>query len=216
MGGSSNLDGELELRRLQLEETKAAQEHQARLRELGLKEAELRRSRWSSPLVLSIVAAAIAAAGNAYMSWLNGANQLAIESTRNATQRQIEQEKAEAERILEATKASSPKEAAEKIRFLIEVGLISDPNRQAALAAYLWPAHAGSGSSPGLEPILEPYESGWLGGGNSLADQCRIGRTVVLQKHPGKSVLLKSSSERIKKDMLGRIEYRYFCLFEVR
>jgi hypothetical protein len=209
-------DMQLELRRLELDEKKAEQEHQIRLRELGLKEAETKRSRWSSPLVLSIIAAAIAAVGNGYISWLNGANQLAIESTRNASQKEIEQEKAEAARILEATKSSSPKEAAEKIRFLIEVGLISDPNRRAALEAYLKPEKPATASGSKEEPIIERYASGWLGGGNNQADQCRIGRAIVVQKYPGKSVLLKSSSEQSKKDFLGRVEYRYLCVFEVK
>jgi hypothetical protein len=235
---------ELELRRLELDQKKAEQEYQVRLKELGLKEAEVKRSRWSSPLVLSIIAATIAAAGNGYISWLNGANQLAIESTRNASQRAIEQEKAEAARILEATKSSSPNDAAAKIKFLIEVGLISDPNRQAALEAYLESSKPRTASlrkeeprtasspkekpgtatpkeeplrppPPEQEPIIEEYQSGWLGGGNNQADQCRIGRTVIAQKHPGKSILLKSSSEQSKKDFLGRVEYRYSCVFEV-
>ncbi len=83
MDNSSNVpsnnnisDKELALRRLEFDEKKAEQEHQIRLREIGLKEAENKRSRWSSPLVLSIIAAAIAAGGNGYISWLNGANQL--------------------------------------------------------------------------------------------------------------------------------------------
>ncbi len=276
----------LELRRLDLDEKKAEQEYQLRLREIGLKEAEDRRSRWSSPLVLSIIAAAIAAAGNGYISWLNGANQLAIESTRNASQRAIEQEKAEAARILEATKSSSPKDAASKLKFLIEVGLVADPNRQAAVEAYISeeeqktllsatnkpsnPSSFSKGPSalprrplreepkapalppfreeptapqqlpsatvpqqlppptlptpreelpvppPKEEPIFERYESGWLGGGHDQVTQCGIARSVVVQKHPGKSILLKSSSEQSKKDILGRVEYQYSCVFEVK
>jgi hypothetical protein len=207
---------DLELRRLELDEKKAEQEYQVRLKEIGLKEAEAERSRWSSPLVLSIIAATIAAAGNAYISWLTGSNQLAVESTKNAALRAIEQEKAEAARILEATKSQNPKDAAAKIKFLIEVGLISNPNRQAALEVYLKSEEPSAASPPKEAPIIERYASGWLGGGNNQADQCNIGRAVVSQKYPGKSVLLKSSSEQSKKDIFGRVEYRYFCEFEVR
>jgi hypothetical protein len=206
----------LELRRLELDERKVEQEYQVRLKEIALKEAEAKRSRWSSPLVLSIIAATIAAVGNAYISWLNGSNQLAVESTKNAALRAIEQEKAEAARILEATKSSNPKDAAAKIKFLIEVGLIADPNRQAALEIYLKSEEPSRASPPKEAPIIEKFSSGWLGGGNNQADQCNIGRVVVAQKHPGKSVLLKSSSEQSKKDIFGRVEYRYFCEFEVR
>jgi hypothetical protein len=207
---------ELELRRLELEEKKTEQEYLVRLKEIGLKEADARRSRWSNPLVLSIVAATIAAAGNAYISWLNGSNQLAVESTRNAALREIEQEKAEAERILEATKSSSPGDAEEKLKFLIAVGLIANPNRQAALEAYLTSEARGTASSSGDSPLTEGYASGWLGGGNNQLDQCNIGRAVVAQKHPGKYVLLKSSYEQSRRDIFGRVEYRYLCNFEVR
>lgn len=151
-----------------------------------------------------------------YISWLNGSNQLAVESTKNAAQRAIEQEKAEAARILEATKSSNPKDAAAKIKFLIEVGLISDPNRQAALEVYLKSEEPRPPSSPKEVPVIERYASGWLGGGNNQADQCSVGRAVVSEKHPGKSVILKSSSEQSKRDILGRVEYRYFCEFEVK
>ena len=142
---------EIVLRRLELDEKKAEREHQVCLRELALKEAEVKRSRWSSPLVLSIVAATIAAGSNGYISWLNGVNQVAVESTRNASLREIEQEKAEANRILDAAKSSDPKDVAAKLKFLIEVGLISNPNRQAALEAYL--------VSAGKNPNLPPNES---------------------------------------------------------
>lgn len=211
-------DREIELRRLALEELVAEQDYRIRLKELAMREATTRSSRWSNPLVLSIIAAAVAAAGNAYVSWLSGANRLAVEATRNSSQQEIEKERAEAERILEATKAKNPEESAERIRFLIEVGLISDPNRQAALEAYLEPKQPQTSATvtPSAESIVETYASGWLGGGNNQADQCRIGRAVVSQKHPGRTVLLKSSSEESKKDLLGRVEYRYFCEFEIK
>jgi hypothetical protein len=210
------LNRAIALRHLELDEKKAEQEYQIRLKEIELKEAENHRSRWSSPLVLSIIAASIAAVGNGYISLLNGDNQQRIEATRNASLKEIEQEKAEAARILEATKAASPEEAAKKIRFLIDVGLISDPNRQAALEAYIKPKPSQTSSTQETKPIFERYASGWLGGGNNQADQCRIGRSVITQKYPDKSVLLKSSSEESKKDLFGRVEYQYFCLFEIR
>ncbi len=207
---------EVDLQRLKLDEKIAQQEYGVRLRELELKESEKTTSHWRSPLVLSITAAAIAAAGNMYISGLNGANQLSVESTRIAGQQAIDREKAQAERILEATKSSNPKDAAVKIKFLIDIGLISDPNRQAALEAYLKSEEPNAASTPKQNPILVPFKSDWLGGGNNQANQCAIGRTVVTQNNPGKTILLKSSSEESKKDFFGRVEYRYFCVFEVK
>lgn len=76
-----------------LDEKKAEQEHQVRLKELDLKHDENRRSRWSNPLVLGIIAAAIAAAGNGYVSWLNAENQLTVERTRYSGQKELERAK---------------------------------------------------------------------------------------------------------------------------
>lgn len=206
---------DVDLRRLQLDEKKAEQEYQIRLKELDFKREELRRSRWSSPLVLGIIAAAIAAAGNAYVSWLSAENQLTVESTKYSAQKEIERSKYEADRILEATKGSDPKSAAARIKFLIEIGLISDPNRQAALDAYIKSGDQSTPPPQNKNTITEQYQSGWLGGGNNQTDQCALGRAVVAQKYPGKTILLKSSSEQSKKDVFGRVEYKYFCTFEV-
>lgn len=160
----------VELRRLELEEKKVTQDHEIRLKEIELKEKEGRRSRWANPLVISIVAATIAAAGNVYVSWLNGSNRLAVEATRNASQKEIEREKAESARILEATKASNPEDVEKRIKFLINIGLISDLNRQAALEDYIKPKDAKSASPDSKTAITEQYSSEWLGGGNNQSN----------------------------------------------
>jgi len=205
----------IELRRLELEEKTVRQDHEIRLKEIEIKNKASKRSRWANPLAISIVAATIAATGNAYVSWLNGSNQLAIEATRNASQKEIEREKAEAARILEATKGGDPESIAKKIRVLINFGLISDPNRQAALEAYLKPKELGNSLPKSATSIMEHYSSGWLGGGNNQSTQCGIGRTIISQQHPDKTILLKSSSEESKKNVLGQVKYKYFCIFEV-
>ena len=209
-------DNTIAFKKLEVEERKSDREYEIRLREMELKENEAKRSKWSSPIVLTLIAAFVAAIGNGYISWLNGENQLRLESNKNAGQIAIEQQKAEAARILEATKDVPPEKAAEKLRFLIDIGLIVDSNQQARLEKYLEHKENTTKSSGEALPIIEQYATEWLGGGNDQQTQCRIGRTYIVQKHPGKSVLLISSSEQSKKDFFGRVEYKYFCTFQVQ
>jgi hypothetical protein len=204
---------EIDLQRLELDKKKSEQDYEIRLKEYKLKEIEVKRSRWANPLAIPILAAAIAAGANVYVSWLNGANQADIESTRYATQRELERERAESDRILEATKSSDLKDAALRIKFLIDVGLISDPNRQADLEAYLKSRDSTTSSAPGR---IVPYQSGWLGGGTNQTDQCAIGRVSIAEQNQGKTILLQSSSEESRRDFWGRVEYRYSCEFEVK
>lgn len=214
--GKAITSSALELKKLELEEKKDNREYEIHLKELAIKESELRRSKWSNSLVLAVVAAFIAAAGNGYISWLHGANQLTIESTKYSSEKELLRQRAEADRILEAIKDVTPDKAAEKIRFLIDVGFVTDPNRQAALEEYLKRKEATSTGQSTGSPITEQYSTGWLGGGNNQADQCRIGRAVISQKYPGKTILLVSSSEQSKKDLFGRVEYKYFCTFQIQ
>jgi hypothetical protein len=87
--------------------------------------------------VLAVLAAAVAALGN-------GAAALIASST---TQ-QVEETKAEAARILEIIKTGDPDRAASNLEFLLELGLISEPNRARKLNATL------KNRIPGLGPSL--------------------------------------------------------------
>src|SRR5262245_29626349 len=53
-----------------------------RKRELGLKVQEFQKSKWRSPLVVAVLAAAVAAGGNAVVAFLNGSYQRSLEQTR--------------------------------------------------------------------------------------------------------------------------------------
>lgn len=102
--------------------------------ELALKEKEQRASTWRSPLVVAIFAAAVAAAGNAVIAYLNGNAQLGLE-----------ERKAEQTRILEMIKTSDPEKATNNLKFLLESGLIADELRAAKLREYLSKRPASSG-----------------------------------------------------------------------
>jgi len=81
---------------------------------------------WSSPLVVAVMAAAIAGMGNAAVALINGVQQ-----------RQIESEKQEADLIREAVMGRSPEAAAAKLEFLLETGLVRSPERTQQINAYL-------------------------------------------------------------------------------
>ena len=113
-------------------------------RELALKESEHQRSRWTNPLVLAVVAAALAALGNAVVALINGsqqraleASQRALEETRANNEQVIEETKEEAVRILEVIKAHDDKSVRQNLKFLIEAGLITNDKRRSALQTYL-------------------------------------------------------------------------------
>ena len=90
--------------------------------ELDLKLRESKRSRWWNPLVIAIIAAALAGVGNAVVALLNG----------NSQQR-VEEQKAESERILAAIKTNDPASAATNLKFLVDAGLI----KQTQTAEYI-------------------------------------------------------------------------------
>jgi hypothetical protein len=140
---------------LEFEREKWLSEHELRKRELEIKEREQSRSRWSSPLVLAVLAAAIAALGNAVTMWMNGREQRALEATRAEQARVLEETKAEAARILEIIKTGNDADkAAVNLRFLVEVGLISDPDRRRDIQSYL------ARQPPGKGPALPAERSG--------------------------------------------------------
>jgi hypothetical protein len=141
---------------LEFEREKWLAEYELRKREIELKERDASRSRWSSPLVLALLAAAIAALGNAAAIWLTGIAQRSLETTKTEQARIIEESKAEAARILEVIKTGNPDKAAENLKFLVDAGLISDATRRTSIQEFLAARVAGQG--PTLPPPV-----GWQG-----------------------------------------------------
>jgi hypothetical protein len=133
-------------------------EQEIKSREVDAKVEELRRSRWSNPLVLAVFAAAVAAAGNFVITWVNGVQQRAqderrataeneLEQTKAKGQQQLEEGKAEAARILEVIKTNNPDRAAVNLAFLLQTGLIASEDRRKSLATYLANRQAGEGAT---------------------------------------------------------------------
>lgn len=115
--------------------------------ELELRRQEQLRTRWSSPLVVAILAAAVAGMSNAAVTMVNGLVQDKIEREKAEKTRNLEEAKAEATRILEMIKTGNPELAAKNLEFLVQTGLIIDDRRVSQLKTYLASRTPGSGPS---------------------------------------------------------------------
>jgi len=144
-------------------------EHDQDLRrmDLALRREESRGSRWTNPLVLAIIAAAIAALGNAIVALLNGIQQRRLEKERADASRALEREKAknqielerdkaeaqlrldaskaESDRILEVIKTGESETAAANLQFLLATGLVSEAGLDERLKTYLAERKPGTG-----------------------------------------------------------------------
>jgi hypothetical protein len=108
-------------RELQIKE----QEQRTRDAELELKRRELGWSRWTNPLVVAIFVAAVAAFGNIIAS---------VHTSRE--QRQLEESKNEAARVLEMIKSKEP-ERTEGLGFLLGSGLIANQATRNQVSSYI-------------------------------------------------------------------------------
>lgn len=123
---------EVRLRQLSIEIDDRAQ--RSKDEENELRRDELNRSRWSSPLVIAILGATLAAAGNLVVNIINA----------NET-KTLEKEKAEAARILEVVKTGDPDKAAVNLKVLLDTYLISDDFTRDHVQTYLDGREAGQG-----------------------------------------------------------------------
>ena len=111
--------------------------------ELVLKRAEQARSGWRSPLVVAILAAALAAAGNVLVAIVNG-----------YLQRNLEDKTSEDFRILEMIKTQNPDQNTANLKWLLQANLISDPKRRTDLQALV------DKTAPGTGPALTSGPTG--------------------------------------------------------
>jgi len=139
-------------------------ERELRKRGLDLQELETkakieeqRRSRMWNPLVIAVIAAALAATRNAVIAWMNGQSQMTVERTKNDKEFKIEEEKAEAARILEAIR-TTPDQAAKNLRLLLDAGLISSRTRHEGIDHYLRTRPGGQGA--GTQAEAPPSDQG--------------------------------------------------------
>ena len=125
------------------------QENELKSRELDIRKAELQhaihlsqKSTWKNPLVIAIVAATIAAIGNAGVAYYNSQHERALETA-----------KAEQARLLEMLKAEDPDKVAENLQFLLDVGLVRDEGLVASIEKFLNNRNKGTGPQIAVSPF---------------------------------------------------------------
>jgi hypothetical protein len=153
-------DAALEVRKLDDDWRLRSRELDLQERDIETKSKEQRRSRWANPLVLAVLAAALAGAFNAGVAWMTGRDQLALERTKESQDQKIEELKAESTRILESIKTGDPNKVAGNLKFLIDIGLIANQRTAEAITTYLGKHSADQlPVLPSAAPILRDLES---------------------------------------------------------
>ena len=104
-------------------------------------------------LVLAMLGATIAALGNAVVAVYNG-----------YSARQLEQNKADADRVLEIVKSHDPATVSSQLIFLADVGLLKDPSIISPLRMWAFKNQISLLSEPGYSPrqrrVLEMLQQG--------------------------------------------------------
>jgi hypothetical protein len=157
---------------LKLEHERWLGEYELRKREIEIKERDQSRSRWSSPVVLAVLAAALAGLSNAAVHWQEGSLQRRLEADKAVQARIMEETKAEAARIFEVIRTGEPDKAATNLKFLVDTGLITNSGRVEKIQAFL--VNRPDGGGPALPVGQSPTDreiAALLGSiGNSIKD----------------------------------------------
>jgi hypothetical protein len=127
MAGTADQEWKEREYQLQLRAQNSADEElRLKQRDLEVRVQEQARSRWTSPLMVAIMTAALAGIINLVLAALN-----------NHYQNETEREKIEAARVAEMVKTGDIKTAIGNLKFLIETGLIRNPDLKKSIQAYL-------------------------------------------------------------------------------
>jgi lysozyme len=160
--------------------------------------------RWLSPIIVAILAAAVAGLGNAGVALLNAKSQA-----------DLDKQRAEQERILEVIKTGNTESAAANLRFLLNAGLIADRVTRTKLTAFLNARRPGSGpalpSATGaaqfvsafegtvLKPYRDPFGALVIGSGHVITGtERRTGKLLI----DGKAVPYKNGITQEQADAL--------------
>jgi hypothetical protein len=127
MAGTADQEWKEREYQLQLRAQNSADEElRLKQRDLDVRVQEQARSRWTSPLMVAIMTAALAGIINLVLAALN-----------NHYQNETKREKIEAARVAEMIKTGDIKTAIGNLKFLIETGLIRNPDLKKSIQAYL-------------------------------------------------------------------------------
>jgi CDP-diacylglycerol pyrophosphatase len=185
-------------------------EHEQELsaRETSLKEDEARKSRFWNPLVLAVVAAALAATGNAVVTVINGHDQRGLESQKDSSTLALETMKAEAARVLEVIKTADPDKAATNLQFLLDTGLLSDKRTATSITAYLASRKPGQGAA--LPSLLVNSSTPSHALADIVLDKCVTNWLSRLDPTPCAFVSLEGGMRNgftVLKNVVGRSKY---------
>ena len=107
-------------------------------------------TRASTALLVAVIAAASAVAGNALVAWINGEKQREVEERRHSEAMRLQLVRSQHERILEIIRTGNVEKAAENLKFAVEVGLITEPTIRSGIEKFL--ADRKGGAGPALPP----------------------------------------------------------------
>jgi C4-dicarboxylate-specific signal transduction histidine kinase len=88
-------------------------------REAAAKEEELRRSRWSNPLVIGLIAAALGLFGNLTVAILN-----------NKATQELELRRTQANLAVELIRTGDTEKVVKNLKFFLDHGLLDDPDNR--------------------------------------------------------------------------------------
>lgn len=140
-------------------------------RELDLKVLESQRSRWRSPLVVAVLAAALGAFGSAYVAYYNAREARLSTEVEFIQKLTLAQSEAENARILEMIKIGDPDQVRENLLFLIDAQLIEDSETVSSILKYYEDTEPGAG--PGVSTGALSALSG-VGGVFGLDDAVKV------------------------------------------
>ncbi|MCP1546991.1 MULTISPECIES: hypothetical protein [Methylorubrum] len=126
----------------QAEADTKARELELKERELEIRSRELKFARFYNPWTVALVAAIFGLLGNSIIQARNAKNQRRLEIDKYSGNREIEEYRSEAARILEMIKTQDPAKAKTNLKFLVSSGLVVTPKLKVSLVEFLEAAKA--------------------------------------------------------------------------
>jgi hypothetical protein len=119
--------------------------------DLRLKELEIRyrpgpwKALFTNPILIGAFATAYVAFASAFFSFVNSRAQRELDLATRESAERLEEFKLESSLILEMVKTTDPDRAATNLKFLLDLGLIRNPEAVARLRAFLLNRSPGEG-----------------------------------------------------------------------
>jgi GH24 family phage-related lysozyme (muramidase) len=198
-------------------------EQQNKETELALTKEAHAPSRWRSPVIVAVLAAAAAAAGNAFVAYTNSVSETKLEA-----------QKAEHARILAMVNSGNPDKVAENLRFLLQAGLLDDAKIRRSLDAFLDKRKPGTGPTAtsnaatgrfvsqfegrSLKPFKDQLLGAWVIGSGHILTRRELATGVVMIG--GKPVAFQNGitvqqSDQLKEQDLAPIKKKIDKLVKV-